>query len=252
MYRVVIFDLDGTLVQTEKLKAESYGKAVVKLSDGRVAEDDVIEAFREVVGRSRQEVSTHLLEKFDLEEPAWARMTEFDVDRAWQVLARVRLRIYNEMLRDPDVLRKNQWPHNVELLKRVRQKNCTAALATMSHCEQVTRILAILEFRDHFDFVASRDDVENPKPHPEIYLLVASELQVPPEECLVIEDSPAGVQAAQAAGMDVIAVTTPFTRQAFHEKDLLNRRWVVDDPAELPNTVWQRLLAHQRETHGGQ
>jgi beta-phosphoglucomutase-like phosphatase (HAD superfamily) len=139
----------------------------------------------------------------------------------------------------------------VELLKRVRQNNCTAALATMSHCEQVTRILAILEFRDHFDFVASRDDVENPKPHPEIYLLVASELEVPPEECLVIEDSPTGVQAAQAAGMEVIAVTTPFTRQAFREQALLDRRWVVEDPAELPKTMWQRFLAHQRETHGG-
>ncbi len=70
-------------------------------------------------------------------------------------------------------------------------------------------------------------------------------------ECLVIEDSPTGVQAAQAAGMEVIAVTTPFTRQSFREKALLDQRWVVEDPAELPNTMWQRLLAHQRETHGG-
>ena len=54
-----------------------------------------------------------------------------------------------------------------------------------------------------------------------------------------------------AAGMEVLAVTTPFTRQAFGERDLLDRRWVVDDPAELPNVLWERLLAHQRETHGG-
>ncbi|MEE9180444.1 MAG: HAD-IA family hydrolase, partial [Vicinamibacteria bacterium] len=80
---------------------------------------------------------------------------------------------------------------------------------------------------------------------------VASELEVPPEECLVIEDSPAGVQAARAAGMGVIAVTTPFTRQAFRKKELLDRRWVVDEPAELPVTVWECLIAHQKETHGG-
>ena len=49
--------------------------------------------------------------------------------------------------------------------------------------------------------------------------MVARELQVLPGECLVIEDSPAGVQAAKSAGMGVIAVTTPFTRQAFKERD---------------------------------
>ena len=250
MYRAVIFDLDGTLVQTEKLKAESYGKAAHELSDGRVAQDDVVEAFREVVGRSRQEVSTYLLERFDLEQVASARMSELDVKRPWQALARFRLRFYDEMIQDPDVVRKNQWPHNVALLKQVRQSHCAAALATMSHCKQVMRILAILNFRDHFDFVASRDDVEHPKPHPEIYLLVASELKVPPGECLVIEDSPTGVQAAQAAGMDVLAVTTPFTRQAFREKDLLDRRWVVDNPAVLPDTLTQVFLAHQHDTHG--
>jgi len=95
MYRAVVFDLDGTLVQTEKLKAESYGQAAVELSGGRVARDEVIDAFREVVGRSRQEVSSHLLDKFDLEGPARARMPEFEVDRPWQALARLRLRFYD-------------------------------------------------------------------------------------------------------------------------------------------------------------
>jgi len=51
--------------------------------------------------------------------------------------------------------------------------------------------------------------------------------------------------------MGVIAVTTPFTRQAFRKKELLDRRWVVDEPAELPVTVWECLIAHQKETHGG-
>ena len=204
-----------------------------------------------MVGRSRREVSVFLMEKFALEQAARSRMDELGVKAPWQAYAQLRLRIYERMLADPSVLRSHRWPHNVELLQQVRARRCRTGLATMSHCEQVKRVLEVLRLEKAFDFVATRDDVEHPKPDPEIYLLVAHELSVLPGECLVIEDSPAGVQAAQAAGMSVIAVTTPFTRRAFQERDLLDRRWVVDVPERLPGTVRECLEAHQRESHGG-
>ena len=69
-----------------------------------------------------------------------------------------------------------------------------------------------------FDFVATRDDVEHGKPAPEIYQLVARELDTPPSESLVIEDSPSGVKAALAAGMWCIAVTTLLTRREIHKR----------------------------------
>jgi beta-phosphoglucomutase-like phosphatase (HAD superfamily) len=113
----------------------------------------------------------------------------------------------------------------------------------MSRCQQAQRVLKILSLENAFDFVASRDDVMQGKPDPEIYTLVASELQVPPSECLVIEDSPSGVQAALAAGMWCIAVTTPFTREAIHARRLLDERWVVDKPDELPSVVQEMIEA---------
>ena len=85
------------------------------------------------------------------------------------------------------------------------------------------------------------DDVEQGKPDPKIYLLVSCELDVPPDRCLVIEDSPSGVKAALAAGMWCIAVTTPFTHQAVHAERLLDERWIVDDPAALTAVV-QRMV----------
>jgi beta-phosphoglucomutase-like phosphatase (HAD superfamily) len=63
------------------------------------------------------------------------------------------------------------------LFEEVRRNYRHVALATMSYCPQVRRVLQILALVDAFDFVASRDDVERSKPGPEIYLLVAAELE---------------------------------------------------------------------------
>ena len=243
MIRAMIFDLDGTLVQTEKLKALSYARAAVELCPYEIKEKEVIEAFKDVVGLSRQEVATSLVERFDLAGKAQGRMAEFGVSTPWQVFVQVRLGIYQEMLANPQVIRDNQWPHNMALLDQALREKCKVGLATMSYCQQAQRVLEILKLKDAFDFVASRDDVERGKPDPEMYLLVARELEVDPAECLVIEDSPTGVLAALNAGMKVVAVSTPFTRQRLHDSGLLPEEHIVDDPAELENVV-EHVIRH--------
>jgi HAD superfamily hydrolase (TIGR01509 family) len=241
MIQAMIFDLDGTLVQTEKLKALSYAKAAVQLCPYHLEEKDVIEAFKDVVGLSRREVATALVDRFGLEDKARAGMVAFGVDTPWQAYVQLRLRLYDEIVADTDVIRQNQWPHNMALLQAARRNCPYLGLATMSHCPQVQRVLQILQLTDAFDFVASRDDVQRGKPDPEIYQMVAAELGVSPGVCLVVEDSPTGVQAALAAGMHCIAVTTPFTRQRLYESGILDERWIVDDPATLLNVVQQKF-----------
>lgn len=247
MIRAMIFDLDGTLVQTERLKAISYARAAIQLRPNDITETEVIEGFKDVVGLSRREVAVGLMERFGLEAAASQRMAEFGVDTPWQAFVQIRLAIYEEMLADPEVLRRNQWPYNIALLHEARRTCCKVGLATMSYCPQVRRVLEILDLSNAFDFVASRDDVEHGKPAPEIYLLVAKELDVSPEECLVIEDSPSGVKAALTAGMWCIAVTTPFTQKAIHAQRLLPEAHIVDDPDQLPGVV-----AHVVEQHGAE
>lgn len=237
MIRAMIFDLDGTLVQTERLKALSYARAAVELCPDDIQESDVIEAFKDVVGLSRREVASTLVERFHLTGKAQKRMTEFGVDTPWQAYVQVRLQLYAQMLADPDVIRTNQWPHTMALLQEAKKANCKVGLATMSYCSQVRRMLDVLDLTSVFKFVASRDDVENGKPDPEIYLLVAKELEVSPSECLVIEDSPTGVKAALNAGMSVVAVSTPFTQKRLHESALLPEAHIVDDPDLLPGVV---------------
>lgn len=237
MIRAMIFDLDGTLVQTEKLKALSYAKAAVDLSPDEITEELVVEAFKDVVGLSRREVAQRLVERFHLKGASQARMAEFGVTRPWQAYVQIRLNYYEDMLADPQLLRQHQWGHNRALLEEAQQQKCLIGLATMSRCKQVQHVLRILDLVESFDFIATRDDVEKGKPDPEIYRLVASELDVLPANCLVIEDSPAGVKAALEAGMHCVAVTTPFTRACIHSSQLLDNRLIVDDPAQLPTVV---------------
>lgn len=236
MIDAIICDLDGTLVQTERLKAISYARAAVELRPD-LDEARVIEGFKEVVGLSRREVATNLLERFELSSAAEAHMDEFGVSTPWQAYIQIRLGIYEELISDPDVLRDSRWPHTLDLLARSRALNCKIGLATMSRCEQATRVLEALDLTSAFDFVASRDDVNRGKPDPEIYRLVARELGARPDHTLVIEDSVSGVQAALNAGMHVVGIATPFTGRQLHESGLLNENHIVDDPGVLPQVV---------------
>ena len=245
MIRAMIFDLDGTLVQTERLKALSYARAAKELCPYEIQESEVVEAFKDVVGLSRQEVAIALVDRFDLAEKARVRMDDLEVSTPWQAYIQVRLAIYQDMLLDPQVIRDNQWAHNLALLDRALREKCKVGLATMSFRVQVQRILDILKLYDAFDFIATRDDVERGKPDPEIYLLVARELGVDPAECLVIEDSPSGVQAALNAGMQVVAVSTPFTNEKLHQSGLLPDEHIVDDPGELESIV-DHVIRHSK------
>jgi beta-phosphoglucomutase-like phosphatase (HAD superfamily) len=237
MIEAMIFDLDGTLVQTEKLKALSYARAAVELCPRSLSEEEVVEAFKTVVGRSRREVAKYLVERFDLAEKAAERSAEFGVNTAWQSYIQVRLAIYEEMTADPEIIRQNQWPHNMALLEEASRSNCKVSLATMSHCDQVQRILEILNLVHRFDFIATRDDVARGKPDPEIYHLVSAELEIKPGSCLVIEDSPSGVEAAIAAGMKVVAVATPFTRQGLKDVTSLPEQLIIEDPSRVSRVV---------------
>jgi beta-phosphoglucomutase len=240
--RAFVFDLDGTLVETEELKALSYARAATELRPD-LDEEQVIAAFGDLVGLSRQEVAVGLMRHFGLEEAARARMAEFGVGTPWQAYVQIRLGIYDELLGDQELIREHRYPHNIALLRDVRGEGFLTALATQSHRRQARRVLDVLDLTDEFDVVVTREDVEHGKPSPEMHLLVARELGVRPSACLAVEDSPAGVMAALAAGTVTVAVTTELTRQKFRGTDLLDRSHIVDDPRRLPEVVHRLIEA---------
>ncbi len=249
MIRVIIFDLDGTLVQSERLKAESYAIAAQDLLGLPGPDPRAIEAYRGIVGASRDIASRHVMESLKLEKDLHPLMVEYGASEPAQVLSTMRKKIYDKMVADPQVLRDNQWPHTIQLLRMARDTSCRTALATMSYRKEVMHVLRALDLEASLDALFTREDVEQPKPAPEIYELAAATLRVTPVECLVLEDSPNGVQAAVSAGMNVIAVATPFTQASLHSSQVLDHVWIVHTPEELLKTVKRRINEHNLTAH---
>ena len=192
MINAIIFDLDGTLVQSENLKVQSYAIAVQLMRDLPEPEPLAIDAYREIVGSAREAATRHVIERLDLESELRSLMSQQGAIEPWEVLAGMMTEIYNNMVEDPQVLRDSQWPHTIGLLKVARENFCRTALATMSYRKEALHLLKSLDIENSLDEVLSREDVQNPKPGPEIYLLAAQKLGVEPQDCLVLEDSPNG------------------------------------------------------------
>lgn len=246
LIQAMMFDLDGTLVQSEKLKGMSYAIAVQRLRHLPGPDLRAVEAYRGIVGASREEASRHIVERLGLEADLRPLTAQYGVREPWEVLVEMRKDIYAQMVADPDVIRQNQWPHMVALLRIAKDEFCRTALATMSHREEAMRVLRALDLERSLDLVLTVEDVRRPKPDPEIYLLAGKRLKVSPSECLVLEDSPAGVQAGVAAGMNVVAFATPFTAAGLHKARLVKECFVVHSPDELIEVVRRRIAEHNR------
>ncbi len=208
MTRLLAFDLDGTLIRSEELKAQSYAWAAAQLRPG-IDRDEVEAAYGHLVGFSREQISRSLVDTFALAPEA--------IDHAsgaepWQTYVGIRLQRYRAMLADGNLVRANTWPHAAALLHRARDLAERVALVTTSECWAATAVLDALDWHSYFDVVVTADDVPNVKPDPAGYRLALAKLGAHPEHALTIEDSPSGLRAALAAGIRPLAVPTGYTR----------------------------------------
>ena len=127
-------------------------------------------------------------------------------------------------------------PGVLALLDALDAAEIPCAVASNANREWVDRVLEITGLTGRFRAIATVDEVEHPKPEPDVYLLAASRLGIPPEQCAAFEDSPRGLAAAHAAGMFTVGVPTALTRhlaweQAHHLVESLEHL-VLDDVRE--------------------
>ena len=108
MIRAIMFDLDGTLVQSEKLKAQSYAIVAQRILGLPEPDPRAIEAYREIVDSARDVASRHIMDRLGLAPHLRPLMTEHGVLEPWEVLTALRKEIYDAMVADPQVIRDNQ------------------------------------------------------------------------------------------------------------------------------------------------
>ncbi|HMJ10224.1 MAG TPA: HAD-IA family hydrolase [Polyangiaceae bacterium] len=205
----VIFDLDGVLLDTEPLYTEATQRIVEPY--GKVFEWSI---KGEMMGRSSLESARYLISALGLPISA-------------EEFLALRKPLLEESFRAADEIRGAQ-----AFVRALHAHRIPMALATSSE-----RSLCALKIERHgwfslFQTIVCGDDpnVERLKPAPDIFLVAARALGAAPEQCLVFEDSLAGVEAARAANMQVIALPDPhMDRSRFENADL-----VVDSYDELP------------------
>lgn len=183
--KVVVFDLDGTLVDTPKYWKESFLKVGI--------ENDL-------------NLSVNLKKGAGLEEKWTVALEEGGSRVAGEVvkdLVSLTKEYFLELMPEQMEPMEGFWSLARELKE---EKKVKLVLTSNSDREIVDEVLKRLNMENVFDFVIGGDEVKNKKPNPEIYKAIVKEFKVKPKHVLVFEDSPVGSQASVKAGMDTIII----------------------------------------------
>jgi HAD superfamily hydrolase (TIGR01509 family) len=239
MIKAILFDLDGTLIHTELLKARSYAQAITQLTANSVNGEKVINAFKKFIGQSRHEVVSGLVEVFQENLKNY-----FPTDTVQEIQEKVlttRLSFYHKMIDDPSFLIPYFCEYNLDLLNSLHQDNYQIVVATMSNSAEVEKIINALAIADKLTLILTRENVREGKPNPEIYLKARDILGRTTAECLVIEDSLTGVKAALGAQMEVFAITNELTKTDVLSSKILGQKFIINDLTTLKETVYGYL-----------
>ncbi len=186
--RAVIFDLDGTIIDSEfnykeadRIFLERHGLSLTE------------EKWQGLVGIGSRPMLEMMHRQID---PSGS----FTIDELLQEKNETYLEIARKHTR--------VFPEMVRLIGMLQGAGMRVAIATGSSIPVIDVVLEITGLRSQFEVIASSDEVEHGKPAPDVFLLAAERLGVEPEACTVIEDSQYGVQAAISARMSCIAIPT--------------------------------------------
>ncbi len=183
--KAVVFDMDGTIFDSEPVYMKVLQDAAAKLG-GQISDELYLSTVGTTMAESYDILAAGLNKDFPMDEfrVLWPKMWE-------------------EYTLENGVVLKDGL---LDLFRHLNENGIIKALATSSFQQEANMCLSMSGLRKEFDSVVTGDLVRNGKPNPEIYLKAANNIGVEPEFCLAIEDSNAGARAAISAGMQTVII----------------------------------------------
>lgn len=199
--------MDGTVLDNEK----QYGKAFKKVLNELGV--DVDEEHPHTTGIGVKENWPKLIDKYDIDtDLTHEQLEEKTRKEYWEMFEEVGLQLGFE-----------------DFISSCRQMGYLCALATSNIWMTVEKVFDKFEISGYFDVVTTGEEVNEKKPNPSIFMLTAQKLGVDPEECIVFEDAPSGIEAAVAAGMSCVGVA----RDERIKSRLRSADMIIDDFSEI-------------------
>lgn len=225
MLKAVIFDFDGIIVDTEPIHYQAFQEILRPLGCA-YSWDEYLEKY---IG----------FDDRDAFREAFACTGKHLDDKVLGDLIKHKADVFQDIVRNGV----HPYPGVIDLIRSL-SGNLPLALCSGALRSDIEPILAQFELQEVFDAIVTADDVEASKPHPESYLLALQRLEkvfpdaaILPDECIAIEDTPAGITSALGAGINVLAVTN-----SYQEKYLGGALLVTDSLGNVTLDTLRSLL----------
>jgi len=184
MIKAIIFDMDGVLFDSQPIHFEAEKRTVAHFG-GKISDDEL----KGYLGWNEEAFWKDVIPKYGMD-------ATLEQCRAFE---RPLLEGLLERALKPD-------PKLRKILKELRRSGIQLAVASSAPKKWILMTFGGLGVDDLFDCLVSGEDVEKSKPEPDIFLEAAKRIGIAPEDCIVVEDAPAGIEAAKRAGMHPIAL----------------------------------------------
>jgi len=198
-----IFDWDGVIIDSSRQHERSWEQ--LAREERRALAPNF---FKRSFGMKNERIIPELL--------GWTK----DAARVRQLSDRKEA-IYRDLIRHDRIA---PLPGVVEWLNTLRNATIPCAIGSSTPRENIECVIDALRLRDFFRAVVAGQDVTHGKPDPEVFLLGAKKLGVPPARCVVFEDAHVGLEAARAGGMKVVGVATTHPAESLSDADRVVRR----------------------------